>query len=127
MASELTKRATGEITVKAPPVEVARTIKETFSKMGFFYERQKIDDKADLIELYGERREFTLRSWGEKVKIEIVGDGIVGSVVRAESEAWLPTTIFDYGQNKDNLKKIFTVLTTKHKKTSPIVIKEKTF
>ena len=127
MASELTKRAKGEITVNASPVEVARTIQETFGKMGFFHKRQKIEEKADSIELYGERREFTLRSWGEKVKIEIVGDGIGGSVVRAESKAWLPTTIFDYGQNKDNLKKIFTALITKHKKTSPIVIKEKTF
>ena len=123
----MTKRATAKITVKASPVEVARTIKETFDTIGIFYKRQKVDEKTDWIELFGERREFTLRSWGEKVKIEIVGDGIGGSVVRAESKTWLPTTIFDYGQNKDNLKKIFTVLITKYKKTSSLVIKEKTF
>jgi hypothetical protein len=127
VASELTKRATAETAVKASPVEVARTIKETFGTMGIFYKRQNIDEKADWIELHGERREFTLRSWGEKVKIEIIGDGTGGSVVRAESKAWLPTTIFDYGQNKDNLKKLFTALITKYKKTSPLVIKEKTF
>ena len=127
MASELTKRATTETTVNASPVEVAKTIKGTFSIMGIFYKQQNSDEKADWIELYGEHREFTLRSWGEKVKIEIVGDGIGGSVVRAESTAWLPTTIFDYGQNKDNLKKIFTVLITKYGKTSPLVIREKTF
>jgi hypothetical protein len=82
---------------------------------------------AEWIELHGKRREVTLRSWDEKVEIEIIGDGVGGSAIRAESKAVLPTTIFDYRQNKDNLERIFTLLITEYKNTSPLVIKEKTF
>ena len=127
MASKLTKRALAETTVEASPAEVARTIEEEFGIMRIFFKRQSIDENAQWIELRGERREVTLRSWGEKVKIEIVGDGIGGSIVRAESRPLRPATIFDYGQNKDNLKRIFSVLINKYHRTSPLVIKEKTF
>ena len=115
-----------ETSVEASPAEVARAIEEIFSIIGVFFKRQKIDEKAEWIQLRGKRREVTLRSWGEKIKIEIIGDGIGGSTIRAESKAILSTTIFDYGQNKDNLEIIFTLLTNKYKNTSPIVIEEKT-
>jgi hypothetical protein len=70
---------------------------------------------------------MTIRSWGDEVKIEILGDGIGGSTIRAESKATVSTTIFDYGQNKENLERIFAMLINKYKNTSPLVIKEKTF
>ncbi len=123
----MTKRALAETSVEASPAEVVRTIEEIFAIIGISFKRENIDENAEWIELRGERREVTIRSWGEKVKIEIVGDGIGGSKIRAESKALLPTTIFDYGQNKENLKRIFSVLINKYKKTSPLVIKEKTF
>ena len=126
MAGKLTRRALAETSVEASPAEVARAIEEIFSIIGVFFKRQKIDEKAEWIQLRGKRREVTLRSWGEKIKIEIIGDGIGGSTIRAESKAILSTTIFDYGQNKDNLEIIFTLLTNKYKNTSPIVIEEKT-
>jgi hypothetical protein len=126
VAKKLTKRALAETSVEASPAEVARTIEEIFSIVGIFFKRQNIDEKAGWVELHGERRDVTLRSWGEKVKVEIIGDRIGGSTVRAESKAILSTTIFDYGQNKDNLKRIFALLTNKYQSTSPLVIKEKT-
>jgi hypothetical protein len=122
----LTKRALAETSVEASPAEVARTIEEIFGIIEIFFKRQNIDEKAGWVELHGEHRDVTFRSWGEKIKVEIIGDRIGGSAVRAESKAILPTTIFDYGQNKDNLSRIFAILTTKYKSTSPIVIKEKT-
>ena len=127
MASKLTKRALAETSVEASPAEVAKTIEEIFDVIGISFKLQNIDEKEQWIELHGKRREVTPRSWGEKVEIEIIGDEIGGSTIRAESKAILPTTIFDYGQNKYNLKRIFSVLINKYQKTSPLVIKEKTF
>lgn len=126
MASELTKRALAETSVEASPTEVARTIKEVFAIIGISFVRENINEKAQWIELYG-KRGMTLRSWGDEIKIEISGDGIGGSSVRAESKATLSTTIFDYGQNKENLERIFAILINRYKNTSPLVIKEKTF
>jgi hypothetical protein len=124
VASKLTKRALAETSVEASPAEVARTIEEIFGIIGISFKREIIDEKAQWIELHG-KRGMTLRSWGDEVKIEILGDGIGGSSVQAESKAIVPTTIFDYGQNKENLERIFTILISKYKNTSPIVIKEK--
>jgi hypothetical protein len=124
VASKLTKRALAETSVEASPAEVARTIEEIFGIIGISFKRENIDEKAQWIELHG-KRGMTFRSWDDEVKIEILGDGIGGSNVRAESKAIVPTTIFDYGQNKENLERIFTILINKYKNTSPIVIKEK--
>jgi hypothetical protein len=126
VASELTKRALAETKVEASTSEVARTIKEGFAIIEVSFIRENMIEKAQWAELYG-KRGMSLRSWGEKIKVEIRGDGISGSIVRAESKATLKTTIFDYGQNKENLERIFAILTSRYKNTSPVVIKEKTF
>jgi hypothetical protein len=122
----LTRRALASTSVEASPTEVARTMKEIFAIIGISLVRENINEMAQRIELYG-KRGMTLRSWGEEVKIEILGDGIGGSSVRAESKATVSTTVFDYGQNKENLERIFAILTNRYKNTSPLVIKEKTF
>jgi hypothetical protein len=122
----LTRRALASTLGEASPTEVARTMKEIFAIIGISLVRENINEMAQRIELYG-KRGMTLRSWGEEVKIEILGDGIGGSTVRAESKATVSTTVFDYGQNKENLERIFAILTNRYKNTSPLVIKEKTF
>jgi hypothetical protein len=121
--SKLTKRALAETSVEASPAEVSRIMKEIFAIIGISFVREDINEKSHSIELHG-KHGMTFRSWGDKVKIEIVEDGRGGSSLRAESKTKVPTTIFDYGQNKQNLERIFAILTNKCKSTSPLVIKE---
>jgi hypothetical protein len=120
----LTKRALAETSVEASPAEVSRIVKEIFAIIGVSFVGENINEKSHRIELCG-KRGMTIRSWGDKVKIEIFEDGHGGSSLRAESKAIIPTTIFDYGQNKEDLERIFTILANKCKSTSPLVLKEK--
>jgi hypothetical protein len=122
----LGKRALAETSVEASPTAVSRNIKEIFAIIGISFLGEKIDEKSNRIELYG-RRSMTIRSLGDEVKIEILEDGLGGSIIRAESKATVSTTIFDYGQNKENLERIFAILMNRYKKTSPLVLKEKIF
>ena len=122
-ASKLTKRALAETSVEASPAEVSRIMKEIFATIGISFVGENINEKSHRIELYG-KRGMTLRSWGEEVKIEIGENGHGGSSLRAESKARVPTTIFDYGRNRENLERIFAMLTNKYKNTSELVFKE---
>jgi hypothetical protein len=124
VASKLTKRALAETSVDPSPTEVSRTIKEIFAIIGISFVGENIDEKSHKIELYG-KRGMTFRSWGDEVKIEILEDGHGGSILRAESKAKVSTTMFDYGQNIENLERIFAILINKYKNTSPLVLKEK--
>jgi hypothetical protein len=124
MAIKLTKLAFAEISVEASPTEVSRTMKEIFATIGISFVGENINRDSHGIELSG-KRGMTFRSWGDKVKIEIMEDGHGGSIVRAESATAVPTTIFDYGQNKENLERIFVLLMNRYKNNSPLTLKEK--
>ena len=120
----MAKRALAETSVECPPAGVSRIVKEIFAIIGVSFVGENINGTSHRIELYG-KRGMTFRSWGDEVKIEILEDGHGGSSIRAESKTRVPTTIFDYGQNKENLERIFAILTNKCKSTSPLVLKEK--
>jgi hypothetical protein len=68
---------------------------------------------------------MSFRSWGEEISVEIFEDGHGGSIVKGKSAAIVPTTILDYGQNKNNLEGLFQVLVNKYGSTSPLVVEEK--
>jgi len=123
-ASKLTKRAIAETSVEASPAEVSKALKEIFATVGITFRGENIDEKTHFTEVYATRG-ITIRSWGDNVKIEILEDGHGGSIIRAVSEATVPSTVVDYGQNKDDLERIFGMLANKYKTTSPLVIKEK--
>ncbi len=122
MTGKLVKRALAETSVEASPAEVSGTIKEIFAIIGISFVRENIIEKLRRIEIYGKRR-MTFRSWGDEIKIEIFEDNHGGSIVRAESKTRFSIQIYDYGKNKENLERIFTILTNRHKNTSTTVIK----
>lgn len=50
---------------------------------------------------------MSLRSWGEKLTVQVIGqDGAV--VVAVNSRSSLPTTLFDFGKNAENLRRFVT-------------------
>ena len=124
MASKLTKRALAEIAVEASPTEVSKTLIEIMPFFDVLFKGERVEENSHRIELIGERG-MGFRSWGETITIKIKEDGRCGSVVQAESKASLETTLFDYGQNKENLQRLFLELIRKYKSTSPMVLKEK--
>jgi hypothetical protein len=121
----LTKRALAEITVEASPTEVSETLKGIMPFVDFLFKGETFTEPngIELLCKHG----ASMRSWGEIIEIKIKEDGHGGSVVQAESEAKVGTTLFDYGQNKENLQRLFLELTRKYKSTSPFQLKEKTF
>ena len=83
---------------------------------------QEFTEQPQAIYLFGEHS-VSFRSWGEYIKIRITAE-TNGSKVKAESEAKVPTTIFDYGQNKENLEILLNQLVMKFRNTSAIDIRE---
>jgi len=65
-----------------------------------------------------------MRSWGESIKITITEE-IIGSRIQAESKPKLETTLFDYGENKENLESLLKPLIMKYKIASPLRIEQK--
>ncbi len=120
----LTKKALGQVTVHASPFEVADALKQTLPVMGFPVSQELSGQNPLKISLRASSG-MTLRSWGEEITVEVFEDGYGGSIVVGESKASLPTTIVDYGRNKENLERIFQVLLTKYKGTMSRPIEEK--
>lgn len=49
------------------------------------------------------------QSWGEDV-LAIIGHGPRGTVVQLRSESTLPTTLVDWGRNRQNLERVVAAL-----------------
>jgi len=121
----MTKRAFAEVTLDASPSEVSNALVQIMWASRVKVKNQMITEQPLTIHLYGEHS-VSFRSWGEFLKITITAyNG--GSKVNAESEAKLATTLFDYGQNKENLEILMNQLILKFRHTSSLVIKEATF
>jgi hypothetical protein len=122
VAVNLTKRALAEITVEASLTEVSETLKGIMPFFDILFKGETFTEPNG-IELLG-KCGVTWRSWGETIKIKIKEEG-GNSIVHAESESSLGTTLIDYGKNKENLQRLFLELTRKYKSTSPLALKEK--
>ena len=121
----MTKRALAEVSLDASPSEVSNALMQIMWSSRIHVTGQTITQQPLTIFLIGEHS-VSFRSWGETIYITIRGVGN-GSKVSATSEAKVPTTIFDYGQNKENLEVLLNQLIMKFKSTSPLVIQERTF
>lgn len=53
---------------------------------------------------------LTLWSWGENIVLEVGQNGASGARVTLKSTSKLRTTLFDWGKNKRNLRKILSYL-----------------
>jgi len=122
---KMTKRAFSELILDASPSEVSNALMQIMYSSRIIVKSQTFTEQPLTIHLYGEHS-ATFRSWGEIIRITITENGN-GSKVKAESEAKLPTTIFDYGQNKENLEILLNQLVMKFRNSSPLVIEERTF
>ena len=121
----MTKRAFTEVTLDASPSEVSNALVQMMWSSRIRVKSQTVTEKPFTIHLYGEHS-ASLRSWGEMIRITITEKGN-GSKVKAESEAKVSNTIFDYGQNKENLEILLNQLVMKFGNTSSLVIEERTF
>lgn len=121
----MTKRAFAEISLGASPSEVSNALIQIMWASRIKVTNQNIIEQPLTICLYGEHS-VSFRSWGEYIKITITEQGN-RSKVYAESEAKVPTTIFDYGQNKENLEILMNQLVMKFSYSTPLVIKETTW
>jgi len=121
----MTKRATAEVTLDAAPNQISNSLMPIMWSSRIGVTGQKTEENPLKITVYGEHS-MSFRSWGEIVKIEITNYGN-GSKVEAESKARISTTIFDYGQNKENLQVLLNQLILKFRLTSQLAIEEKTF
>ncbi|MCW3996044.1 MAG: hypothetical protein NWE98_07860 [Candidatus Bathyarchaeota archaeon] len=119
------KKAFAETTLAASPSEVSNALVSMMWASRITVTGQTIEEQPLRITLYGENK-ASFRSWGEFIRITIVAVGNE-SRVQAQSESKLPTTIFDYGQNKENLLLLFNQLIMKFRGTSPLTIEEKIF
>ncbi len=121
----MTKRAFAELMLDASPTEVSNILIPIMWSARILVRRQTIEEEPLRIALCGEHAS-SLRSWGEFIKITITQDG-KESKVKAESKAKVSGTIFDYGQNKENLEVLLNQLVIKCRSTSPLTIEERTF
>jgi hypothetical protein len=118
----MTKRAFTEVTFDASPSEVSNALVQIMWASRIRVKNQTMSEKPLTICLYGEHS-VSFRSWGESLKI-IIAENNGGSKVNAESEAKVSTTIFDYGQNKENLEILMNQLIMRFRQTSSLEIKE---
>jgi hypothetical protein len=119
----MTKRACAGVTLDATPGEVANALLQIMWSSRIRVKNQTFTEQPLTINLYGEHS-ASFRSWGEFIKITITTHDFSGSKVTAESEAKVPTTIFDYGQNKENLEIVLNQLIMKFRNTSALEIEE---
>jgi len=118
----MTKRAIAEVTLDGAPSDVSNVIEQIMWSSKIKVKNVRFAEQPVTYYLYGEHS-VSFRSWGENVKITITAfNG--GSKVNAESVAKLETTLFDYGQNKENLEILMHQLILKFRQTSSLVIKE---
>lgn len=118
----MTKRAFAEVTLDASPNEVSNVLMQLMWSSRIRVSDQTITEHPLTIQLYGEHS-ASFRSWGEFLKITITAQN-GGSQIHAESEAKVPTTLFDYGQNKENLEILMNQLIMRFRQTSSLDIKE---
>lgn len=64
------------------------------------------DEAAHAMEI---KTGVSLRSWGEKLHVELVSE-TEGTRVSVRSAAKLGTTLFDYGKNAENVRKIIEII-----------------
>lgn len=121
----MTKRAFAEVTLDASPSEVSNALLQIMWSSRIRVKSQTVTETPFTILLYGEHS-VSFRSWGEMIRITITKNGN-GSKVKAESEAKVSTSIFDYGQNKENLEILLNQLIMKFRNSSPLVIEERAF
>ena len=121
----MTKRAVAEVTIEASPNAVSNALIQIMWASRIHVTGQTITEHPPVIHLYGDHS-MSLRSWGETITVTITGVSN-RSKVSAESQAKLPTTAFDYGQNKENLEVLLNQLVIKFRSTSSVAIEERTF
>lgn len=66
------------------------------------------DEAAHTMEI---KTGISLRSWGEKLHVELASEA-EGTRVSIRSSAKLGTTLFDYGKNAENVRKIVEIIQT---------------
>ena len=66
------------------------------------------DEAAHTMEI---KTGISLRSWGEKLHVELASEA-EGTRVSIRSAAKLGTTLFDYGKNAENVRKIVEIIQT---------------
>jgi hypothetical protein len=122
----MTKRAVAEVTLDASPNEVSNALIQIMWASRIRVNNQRIAQQQPLvIQIFGEHS-VSFRSWGELVKITIKDESSKSRVI-AESEALIPTTLFDLGQNKENVEILLNQLLLKFSHSSPLAIKESIF
>jgi hypothetical protein len=121
----MTKHAYAEVKFDALPNDVANALISMMWASRFKVENSRFIEQPLTIYING-THSMSFRSWGERIKITIMTcDG--GSKVNAESKSTVELTLFDYGQNKENLEILMNLLILKFRSTSPLVIKEARF
>jgi hypothetical protein len=68
---------------------------------------KRTDDSANTIEL---RTKVSIKSFGEKVELDLVPEGERATLVRVSSQAVVPTTLVDYGKNQANVNSVVSWL-----------------
>lgn len=76
--------------------DLVGVVRESLDGLGWRYETPAPDQ-------FVARNSVNLWSWGEKISVEVGGDG----TVTARSECLLATQCFDWGKNKRNVKAFF--------------------
>jgi hypothetical protein len=79
--------------------ELTSTVKSTLARLGWQYRSLSSDEFEVHISI-------NVTSWGEKMKIEILQDG----VIKVESKCAYPFQCFDWGKNKKNVQIFFAAL-----------------
>jgi hypothetical protein len=72
--------------------EIAEAVRSTLLSLWGYEERSPGGFESDI--------GTTWQSWGERFKVDITREGII----KAVSESKVPTTLFDFGKNRENLK-----------------------
>lgn len=120
----MTRRALAEVIFDASPIEISNSIVYLMEMQKTHPRVERISEKPLKIEITG-KNSMSMRSWGEYIRVTITQE-VLGSRIQAESRAYLETTLFDYGKNRENLEALFKPLTMKYKIISPLKLQEKT-
>jgi hypothetical protein len=53
---------------------------------------------------------LSIKSWGERMVLELESQGEAATSVQVSSRSWVPTTLVDYGKNRDNVERVIAWL-----------------
>lgn len=92
----------GSLVVASSPTQAFHRAERVLRRLGG--EITRSDPQAGRIEA---KLPMSARSWGERVHVDVAGDE--GEVLlTVVSRSRLPTTLFDFGKNADNVRRFVT-------------------